>query len=547
MPFRNYDAEKFTDLRQMLHASAERYGEKPFLMQMRAGGCETVSFRAFREAVEALGTALLDRGLGGKRIVLCGENHSLWACAYMAVICGVGVIVPVSHTASRVSLCEIVRKTHAAAVIGTSIPAEVGNLTEVISFDRLPHLIRHGKQLLQEGDRRYADVLLDPNACAAILFTSRHTGRRRGVMLSHRNLCCNLFEMSRMVRIREQDVFLSVLPLHHAYECTCGLLFPLSRGSTVAYAGGVRTLLYDMRRVRPTVMLCVSSMVKILFERAVADLNRRDLTGRARTGVRMTDLISSRSVRDAAKRGLFSDVRRAFGGRLRLLISGGDRADPSAMAGLRAFGIQTLGGYGMTECAPVIALNRDTCYRDSAAGMMMPGILIDIEDPRDDGVGEIRVFGENVMLGYYEDPEATAAVLRDGWFYTGELGYMDENGFLFVVGHCKNAILLENGAYVIPEEIERRLLNCVYIKEALVRGAFDESGRAEAQALIYPDYDRLAESDARRSPRDRADPEIRRALAELNSTLPPERRIGSYRLVSEPFPRTVRGGLLREK
>ncbi len=535
--YKNYEVTEYDDLKALLRGSAEAFGDSCFLSQL---GGESLTFREFEARVNALGVAMTAAGLCGRKIILCGENGIAWVTSYMAVVCGVGVIVPVDKGISDDALSALVRRVKAGAVIGSGRSAALRGRAPYIDLGALDGWIARGERLIAAGERRYAARKPDPHA-PAILHFSVHAGKiGRGVMLSHRNLCADLAEMCRMVRITEKDVFLSVLPLHHSYECTCGFLCPLYRGAEVIFGEGLHNLLSDMRRAAPTVLLCIPTLAATLLERAWAKLRRQDSVAYARATIRATDALAP-AARMAAKRRMFSDIHADMGGRLRLLICGGDRTEPSVLAGWRELGVLALAGYGHTECAPVLALNRDNYYRDGAAGLTMPNTLIDIYEPREDGVGEIRFRGESVMLGYYEEPERTAAVLRDGWFYTGELGYTDADGFLYVVGRCENMIEKPDGTRVIPEELEARLCESLYIKEALVTRGPDGA----VAAKLFPDYSRIPAEEARH-PNEWIKTELWRAVAEVNGGMPRERGIDRFEIVSDPLPKTPAGRLLRK-
>ncbi len=534
--YQNYEVTEYSDLKAMLRGSAELFGERRCLSQIDGA---SVSFCELEARVNALGTALVTAGLCGRKIILCGENGIAWAVSYLAVVCGVGVIVPVDKGISNENLLALARRLDAGAVIGSGRDKALRGHAPYIDFHSLDGWIGRGKRLLSLGEQRYTHAAVDPNALAVLHF-SLHDGKLgHGVMLSHRNLCANLAEMCRMVKITERDIFLSVLPLHHSYECTCGFLCPLYRGAAVVFGGGMQSLLSDMRKASPTVMLCIPAIAETLLDRAWAKIRRRDSVSYARATIRATDALSP-TARMATKRRVFSDLHADMGGALRLLICGGDKVSPSVLSGWRELGVLALAGYGHTECAPVLALNRDSFYRDEAAGLTMPNTFIDICNAREDGVGEIRFRGESIMLGYYEEPELTARTLRDGWFYTGELGYTDPDGFLYVIGRRQNVILKPDGTRVIPEELESRLCESVYIKEALV--TMDACGKIVAR--LFPDYTRVP-SEETKHPNEWIRTEVWRAVAEVNGGVPRERGIDRFEIVSDPLPKTPGGRMMR--
>ncbi|MBE6602589.1 MAG: long-chain fatty acid--CoA ligase [Ruminococcaceae bacterium] len=541
--YQNYPTELFDDLKQMLHASTERFGTKTLFMEKRKGTYESISFRTYCGHVNSLGTELLARGFGGKRIIVIGENCYNWVTAYMAVICGVGVVVPVDKEIPAEEICNIARISRAAAVIYSPKVAEkiaaLDASVERISFDDLKTLIARGRSRMKNGDRRYLDAEIDNGALASLIFTSGTTGVSKGVMLSHHNICFNLNQMCKMVYIGEKDVFLSILPLHHCYECTCGFLCQIYRGCTVAFSEGLRYITKNMQEVKPTMMLCVPLLLETMYQKVWANIRRQGMEKKVLSAIKMTNAIYPEKLRIATKKKVFSTIHQSFGGRLRMLVSGGAPVDPAVLSGLRDLGISTRQGYGLTECAPIAALNRDWLYNDASAGLATPDTLLDIYDLQDDGTGEIRFKGDNVMLGYYEMPEETARVIKNGWFYTGDLGYLDEKGFLFITGRKKNVIVTANGKNIFPEELETYLGRTNFVKESVVVGYMNEKKHDyDIVALIYPDYERLREKYPTLTA-EQLDLELQRAIAGVNAMVQSYKRIESYVLCEEEFPKNT--------
>ncbi|MBE6634014.1 MAG: long-chain fatty acid--CoA ligase [Ruminococcaceae bacterium] len=542
--FQNYHIEVYADLKQMLGSCVETYGEKTLFMQKENGAYKNYSFRQFGNDVNALGTELLSRGFGGKKIIVTGENCYAWVTAYMAVICGVGVVVPVDKEIPAEEIANIAKISEAAAVIYSPKYQEkinaVDPAVERICFDALPALIADGAELLREGNRDYLRAPIDPNTLASLIFTSGTTGVSKGVMLSHRNICFNLSEMCQMVYIGPKDVFLSVLPLHHAYECTCGFLCQVYRGCTVAFSEGLRYITKNMQEVHPTIINCVPLLLDTMYRKIWSNIRKNGLEKKVMAMVKATNAIPNEKLRYAAKRRIFATVHKNFGGKLRLFISGGAAVDPKVIGGLRDLGISAIQGYGLTECAPLAALNRDTYHNDSSAGLATPNSLLDIYDMQDDGTGEIRYKGDNIMLGYYQMPELTAEVIRDGWFYTGDLGYLDKNGFLHITGRKKNVIVTSNGKNIFPEELETYLCRTPYVSEAVVVGFINPKKKDyDIVAILYADRERMEETYGKDFTDEQLDVEFRRAVAEVNGTVQSYKRIETYVIRREEFPKNA--------
>ena len=542
--YQNYETELFDNLKQMLHASAERFGDKTLFMEKRGGEYQKWGFRRYCNDVDALGTALCAKGLAGKRVIVTGENCYHWVLAYMAVICGVGVVVPVDKEIPAEEMANIARVCEASAVIFSSkLEAKIEAIdasVERISFDELDALIPEGKRLIKQGDRSYLDAEIDPNVLASLIFTSGTTGVSKGVMLSHRNICFNLSEMCRMVYIDDKDVFLSVLPLHHTYECTCGFLCQVYRGCTVAFSEGLRHITRNMQEIHPTMMLCVPLLIETMYNKVWANIRKQKMEKKVRLAIKATNAIPNAKMRFAAKRRVFAEIHKSFGGNLRILISGGASVDPTVLKGLRDLGIFSVQGYGLTECAPIAALNRDTFYNDRSAGMATPNTLLDIYDVQDDGTGEIRYKGDNIMLGYFNQPEMTAEVIRDGWFYTGDLGYMDDDGFLFITGRKKNVIVTANGKNIFPEELETYLGRTPFVKESVVVGYINPKKKDyDIVAIIHPDYERAEETFGKGYTADMLDLELKKAVSEVNGIVQSYKRIETFVIRHEEFPKNT--------
>jgi len=507
-----YEVRPIENLKDMLNSSVELFGNKPAFLVKRHGSqnYEPVLFKEFYNDVYAFGTALMDLGLKGKKIALIGENRYEWAVSYLAVINGTGVIVPLDKELPENEIESLLKRSMASAIIFSGSKAQnIENITKkadfieyyinmdadedsnnVLSFSKL---LKTGAKLMKQGDRSFVDAEIDNTALASLLFTSGTTDKSKAVMLSHKNICSNIMAMCSMVYIDEKDTFLSVLPLHHTYECTCGFLCQIYRGSTIAYCEGLRHIVKNLQESKATIMLGVpliyESMYKKIWEQA--SKNPKVLK-KLKLGIKISNLLKKVHI-DISKK-LFAPIHQQFGGHIRLFISGAAGIDPVVAKGFRNMGIKLIQGYGLTECAPIVALNRDVYFKDDAAGLPLPGLEVTIQNPNDEGVGEITVKGPNVMMGYYEDPEMTAEVMHDGWFSTGDLGYIDEDGFVHITGRKKHVIVTKNGKNIYPEEIETLLNRSPYIKESLVYGKEDSVyGDVVVSAVIVPDTEVINE------------------------------------------------------
>ncbi len=545
MAYQNYVVEEYKNLKELLLGSAQAYGDRTAYKEKRDGVTVSYSFRQAASDAMALAEVLASMGCKGRRIVIAGTNCYAWAVAFFAVTTGLGCAVSLDHATDAKTLAEIVSETDAAAVLCSPdfLPKTDSLDPKVlrISFAEFDGMIaRDAADTVDEPEGAPDEI--DPDFPAAIFFTS---SVRRGVVLSHKNLCFDIVSLRKMIRLDHGDMFLSILPIHHAYETTCGFLVPFSCGATVAFSEGLRFLTREMKEYHPTVLNCVPYIAETMYRKVESNIRKQGLQRSVLNMIRVTNAIRPEVASIAAKRRAFSFVHKSFGGKLRLILCAGAPSDPSVLHGFRNYGILAIQAYTIVECSPVAAINRDHFYNDSSAGLSLPDTLIDIYDMQDDGIGEIRCKGDFVMLGYFNDPESTKQVLRDGWFYTGDLGYFDQDGFLHIIGRKKNAIVTGAGKQIFPEEIEALLNSTKYVRESLVRAVpFEDEDGVRVEAVLYPDKDTIAalEDD---NPRQRALAEMRRAVSEVNAVLPDFKKITSYSVTSSPLPRNTSGSLER--
>jgi long-chain acyl-CoA synthetase len=497
-----YDVAPITDLRDMLRKSAEKFGGKDAFLVKSGEGYAGITYAEFSRRVSALGAALFARGFAaGQALSAYSEGRWEWPLAYLACAGGGGVNVPIDKDLREAEVRHILDRTRVAVVVTSArfldivleIRPKLPHLQTVICMDPtdrpgvvpLADLLREGQELVNRNRTGYPQVAIDPEAPAAVIYTSGTMGSSKGVVLSHRNIATNMMDMNAAVYIDEHDIFLSVLPLHHTYECTCGMLTPLYRGCTIVYCENLRRLADQLKEVRATMMLGVPLLFENIY-RKVQDGIKEKGRGKFAVAKGLAGL-SQRFLGLDLRKKIFHALHERFGGRLRLLISGGAAVDPAVAKFFRELGIAFLQGYGMTECAPIIAVNRNKQFKDSAAGLPLPSMEVRIED------GEICARGPSVMLGYFEDPEATAEAVVDGWMHTGDLGYFDEEGFLHIQGRKKAVIVLKNGKNVYPEEVEYYLNGSPFILESLVWEGPEATGGEveEVHAILVPDLEKV--------------------------------------------------------
>ena len=484
-----------TDLKDMLNYSADEHPDLPLFMQKYdpKSPFKEISFRKAREDVNAIGTALLDLGLEDRHIGLIGRNSSEWGESYLAIVGGVGVVVPLDRELNESELKQLTIKGEIEAVItinnkyyeifkrikagGDTMLRYVINAdmdkdedtgAGLLSWQRLRE---EGRHKVWDGDRRYMDAQVVNTDLASIIFTSGTTGISKGVMLSHRNLLLDAILVQSMFETRPKDICFSVLPMHHCYECTATFLTCVYSGSTIAFSRGLKYIRKDILEVRPTIMLAVPAIIENFYNkirRSVAD----KLTEKQ---MRVFEIMDREASRFKVKlpKSVTKDIEAVFGGRLHTLISGGAPIDGAILDSFCNIGFNAIQGYGLSECSPIVALNpaKRKYMKNSSAGHLMPFTECRILDADSNGIGEICFRGPQVMMGYYKDPENTKAVLdEEGWFHTGDVGYLDRDNYVFITGRKKNVIIASNGKNVFPEELESYLLGLPIVEECMVWG-----------------------------------------------------------------------------
>ncbi len=499
-----YEVRDLKNLKQLVNDSCEIYADRTAYLVKRNGVEEyqPIKYSQVKKDVDALGTALIELGLKDKRIAVIGENRYEWAISYLAIITGVGVVVPLDKQLPENELENCIKRSKVNAIIYSSkvedtinkLFVNFDNVEKYICFDdindngkfmSLSNLIKYGQKLLADGNKNFVDAKIDENVMAELLFTSGTTSEAKAVMLSHKNICFNIHEQCKMLKIVPEDVFLSVLPIHHTYECTCGFLTPLYRGATVAYCEGLRHIQKNMQQSKVSVFLAVPLIFETLYRKIWAGIEKQGKGDTVRKMIKLTNALDKIGIH--VKRKIFKEIHAQLGGNVKVLIAGAAAINPEVSKGFRDFGILAVQGYGLSECAPIVALNRDVDYKDDAAGLPLPNEEVKIDNPNDEGVGEIVVKGDHVMLGYYENEEENAKALKDGWFYTGDLGFIDEDGFIHITGRKKNVIITKNGKNIYPEEIEALLIKNDYIKECMVYGKDSKDDIKLAAELVLDD------------------------------------------------------------
>ncbi|HPF18121.1 MAG TPA: AMP-binding protein [Bacillota bacterium] len=551
-----------TDLKDILNSSAELYGDRTaYLYKKKLGGDYLpISFQQVREDVEALGTALAGQGLSGLRIGVIGENRYEWVISYLAVANGLGVVVPLDRELPAHEIAALMERAELSALIYSSkveqkiteALSQVEREVLLISMDSdrrqgetlsLSELMQIGRQRIKDGDRQYIDAVVDPERMSMLLFTSGTTGLAKGVMLCHRNIASNIYNMSKYVDLtvrQGQQIGLSMLPMHHTYEFTCTIMASFYQGATIAFCEGLKYIVKNMEEAEVTYMIAVPLVFENMHQKIWKQAEKSGKADKMRKAIRMIRTLSyiDKKIQKRTMR-LFKEVHAALGGHVRLMVAGAAPINPSVINDFNAMGITMLQGYGMTECSPIIALNPDQCARASAAGLPLPGTEIRIFEPDENGIGEIICKSESVMLGYYKDPEETANVIRDGWLYTGDYGYFDKDGYVYITGRKKNVIVTKNGKNIFPEEVEYYMNQSPFIAEVVVGGEKeDETGESVVWASIYPDHETILEQKGVLG-EEELKALLKAEIDRLNEQMPFYKRVKRFRIRETEFDKTT--------
>lgn len=494
----------------MLAQSAALFADRPaFKLKNEAGEYEDVTYPAFQADVYALGTMLLELGLQGEKIAVVGHNCYEWCVSYLSITCGTGVVVPIDKELPACDIENILRVSGSAAIFFDEKAAlkvlenraALPQGLRMISFGEgdaqqgilsLHELLRQGHALREQGDARFHEAPIDAEGLGSLLFTSGTTGMAKGVMLSQRNICEDIMALSGVVEIRPTDQLLSILPLHHTYECSLGFIMILYSGACIAFCEGLRYIVKNMQDIEPTIFVTVPLMLEKMHDRILKTAAKKK-GGKLMLGIgkALSNATSALGVDINDK--IFGEIQRNFGGRLRLIITGAAAISPEVVRDFKTFGIPVYLGYGLTECAPLVIGNNDRVELPDSVGVPLPGVEAKVINADASGVGEICVKGPMVMLGYYEDPDATAEVIdADGFFHTGDLGTVDENGHYRITGRIKNVIVTKNGKNIYPEEVEYYLNKNPFVAESIVVGE-DEDDETMVTAKVFPDVEAIRE------------------------------------------------------
>ena len=497
-----YEANKLNTIRDYINKGINNYPDNiAFIVKNKKDkeiSYTKISYKEFGNDLKYLGTSLINLGLEGKRIAIIGKNRYEWALSYFSILNGVGIAVPLDKGLPPEEIKSLLQRSKAEAIIFDKdyaqvikeISAENHLLKECICMDdsfskefkTISSLIEYGKSLFSNGDTKYENHIIKPNELATIIFTSGTTSISKAVMLSNYNIASNIYNIDMCEKILSTDVNMAFLPFHHTFGST-GLLLFLSHGVTNVFCDGLRHIQENLKEYHVTVFVCVPLLLEAMYKKINTQIEKQNKTRIIKVAKCISNFLLKFKI--DIRRKVFKQILDNLGGELRFVISGASAIDKNVAKGFNDFGILTIQGYGLTETSPVLAAENEKSIKYGSVGLPLPEMEIKINNPNEDGIGEIVAKSPSLMLGYYEMPEETNKVIKDGWFYTGDLGYIDKDGFIFITGRQKNVIVLKNGKNVFPEEIELLISNLPYVSESMVFGMPKDDDLVVSVKIVY--------------------------------------------------------------
>jgi long-chain acyl-CoA synthetase len=523
-----HKVQPFESVQDMLLKSSALYGDKLALEDLKDTPIPRVTYNSLLRNVLKLGTALQSLGIKERsHIAVIGENRVQWGIAYLTAMCFNHVVVPIDKNLTTNEILNVIHESDTTAVVFSEtfeplFRVELMNNSSGCPIEALPKI--------------------QPKDLAVIIFTSGTLGRAKGVMLSQKNIAANLIAMRTMFEILPEDRFLSVLPMHHTYECTCGFLCPISAGASAHFARSLKTVVDDLQLVKATMLLAVPLLYDKMYRRIQQAIQEKKTSSILIEPLKRISAVAEQLGWKGVRKKIFKEVHHKFGGHIRCFIAGGAAPDPAVAKGLRELGFNFVQGYGLTETSPILTLNQLDNFKDDSAGFPLPGVQVKIANPDADGVGEVWAKGENVMLGFYRNEKATKDVFEDGWFKTGDQGFLDADGMLHINGRKKNVIISKSGENVFPEEIEDALHRSPFVLESLVYGEKDPKQDEIIAAQIVVDAEafiELAESKGMKITDELINDVIAKEVRSVNSGLAGYKQIKKFYIREQEFEKTT--------
>lgn len=502
-----YETMEYKDFRDMVNKTAEKYGDKTaFIIKNKTEkevSYTNISFTQTKEDMEALGTALTSLGLRNARVVVISPNRYEWIVTYLAVVNGVGVIIPLDRSLPGNEMQGMLERSQADVIVFDKkykdTVRELKNNCETINlkyyicmddendgeFLSYTKLLVKGKKLLKENSKEaktYKETVIEPEKMNILLFTSGTTSKAKAVMLSHKNLTGQISGLGAVVKAYPDDVSLSFLPLHHTLGALA-IWYIFASGATTVFCDGLKHIQSNLKEYGVTVFATVPLIIETMYKKIMKQIEKQGKLETVNKGRNISKALNT--VHIDVRRKIFKDIINALGGKIRIIVSGAAALDKEVAEALNDFGILVCQGYGLTETSPIVSVEPDKYIKCGSVGLPIKDVQVEIVEPNEQGIGELKVKGPNVMLGYYGMPEETAQVLKDGWFYTGDLARIDEEGYIHITGRKKDVIVLKNGKNIYPDEIESLINRLDYVSESMVFGFPKEDDLIVSAKIVY--------------------------------------------------------------
>lgn len=549
--------QEFKDIKEIIYDSADKYAQNiAFIIKHQEGKektYENITYKMFLEHINCLGTKLYDMGLKNKRIAVLGRNRYEWVLGHLTNLLGGMVSIPLDKDLQLDELENSLIRSKADAIFFDEKYIEKiekiksrnnTNLKEYICMTKLPEysdvhtLTEEGKKLLEQGNKEYISAKIDENSMNILLFTSGTTSKSKAVMLSQKNIASNVYAMQKVEDIRSTDSNLAFLPMHHIFGSTC-LIVMLACGVRTSFPDGLRYVAQNLKEYEVSVFVGVPLLVEAIYNKVIKEIEKQGKTELIKKAIKVSNFLMKFHI--DIRRKVFKQIINNLGGKMRFVISGGAPLDPEVQKGFNNFGIKMVQGYGLTETSPVICAENDFKMRNGSIGVPLENVAVEIVNKDENGIGELRAKGPNVMLGYYENEEETNNVLKEGWFYTGDLGYKDKDGFIFITGRQKNMIVLKNGKKIFPEEVETLVNRIDVVQECMVFGMPDENDKNDVKLSVKVVYNK---EEVKEKYGDISEEEIRNIIwnkikNDVNTTVPRYKHIMNMILTDKELIKTT--------
>ncbi len=554
-----YNAKEFGNIREVIKNAVKEHPDNNAFILKETNGKDVeyknITYTKFDKQIDCLGTALVSKGLKGKRIAVIGKNCYEWIVSYLAVVNGTGIVVPLDKGLPEKEIETSLIRSESEAIIFEDDYIDMikniksNNQTKVTKFicmnkqdefENIYTLIDEGEKLLQQGNKEFIESEINNEEMSILLFTSGTTSAAKAVMLSHKNIASNIYSMTKCEDIRSTDTNIAFLPFHHTFGST-GILMFLSRGATNVFCDGLRHIQKNLNEYHVSMFVCVPLLIESIYKKVWQEIEKTGQTKKVKFGMKLTKFLLIFGI--DIRRKIFKQIIDKLGGKLRYVISGASGLDGEVATGFRNFGIEVVQGYGLTETSPTLIAETAKSYKAGSTGLPIPNVEIKINNPNEQGIGEILAKGPNVMLGYYKNEEATNEVLVDGWFHTGDLGYKDKDGFIFITGRQKNVIVLKNGKNIYPEELETLVNQLPYVAESMVYGKEKNDDLVVSVKVVYD------KEYAKNNWQDKTQEDIEKLIWEdikkINQTMPNYKHIKNLIATDEEMIKTTTAKIKR--